>query len=114
MFSDNVKKYRKQLNMSKEDFAKLFNVSVYAIDDWESGRKKPRNFEVYEKMADLFRLSLDELVGRNIEKKTDKEVIKILEGYSEEAKKQFIELLQVINDNNNIIKDPEKKYNTLK
>ena len=44
----NVRRIRKKLNMSQNDFANYFGVKIRTIQDWEQGRRMPsgasRNF----------------------------------------------------------------------
>lgn len=37
----NVRRIRKKLNMSQNDFAKYFGVKVRTVQDWEQGRRVP-------------------------------------------------------------------------
>ena len=60
---NNIKKLRKQLNYSQEQLGKLLNVSRNTISQYESDDREP-SFKLLFKMADIFNVSIDELLGR--------------------------------------------------
>lgn len=61
--SENIQKFRKKKGFSQEKLAEKCQVSRQAIAKWENGESVP----IIDKLiflADLYELSLDELVGR--------------------------------------------------
>lgn len=61
-FNDNLNKYRKQKGLSQEELAYRLGVSRQSVSKWESGQSTPELERLIE-IADLFEISLDELVG---------------------------------------------------
>lgn len=62
MFNDNLNKYRKQKGLSQEELAFRLGVSRQSVSKWESGQSTPELERIIE-IADLFGISLDELIG---------------------------------------------------
>ena len=69
MISMRIRELRKQANLSQEMMAEKIGVSRQAITKWETGLGVP-DIENLVAIADLFKLSLDELMGRDIEHET--------------------------------------------
>ena len=69
MISMRIRELRKQAKLSQEMMAEKIGVSRQAITKWETGLGVP-DIENLVAIADLFKLSLDELMGRDIEHKT--------------------------------------------
>lgn len=63
MLSENLRLLRKQKLLSQEDLAEKCQVSRQAIAKWESGESVP-TIEKLIYLANLYDVSLDELVGR--------------------------------------------------
>lgn len=59
-----VKELRKINNISQQKLASMLNVHQTAISQWETGRTTP-DIDTAEKMAKLFNVSLDYLLGRD-------------------------------------------------
>lgn len=55
--------FRRKMNLSQEELAEKCQVSRQAIAKWENGESVP-TIEKLVFLADLYELSLDELVGR--------------------------------------------------
>lgn len=69
-FDEKVFQLRKESRLSQEEVAERMNVSRQTISNWENGSAQPTLSKAVD-LADLFEVSLDELVGktvRNIEK----------------------------------------------
>ena len=64
MLSTNIKKFRKKSKLSQEELAKKTDITYSTILKIESGVNKNPTLETLSKIADVFRVSLDELVGR--------------------------------------------------
>lgn len=58
-----IKELREKLGISQRELAKQLNYFPQAISRYESGQGEP-NIETLIKLADFFKVSLDELVGR--------------------------------------------------
>ena len=59
---ENIYKYRTEKKLSQEDFASAMEVSRQSVSKWENNQAVPE-LEKLIKMAKLFDISLDELVG---------------------------------------------------
>lgn len=64
MLAQNIKKLRKQHNLSQEKLAKNANVTYSTIIKIESGVNKNPTLDTLSKLADVFGISIDKLVGR--------------------------------------------------
>lgn len=61
--AENIKFYRKSLGLTQENLANLLNGKKSLISNYENGHSTPDIF-VLIKLADIFNITLDELVGR--------------------------------------------------
>ena len=61
---DNLRFFRESKNLKQSDLAALLSVSVKTISHWETGYSEPSILQLTQ-LADIFEVSLDELVGRN-------------------------------------------------
>ena len=77
--SENIQKFRKKKGFSQEKLAEKCPVSRQAIAKWENGESVP-TIDKLIFLADLYELSLDELVGRT-EKDTSIKVREYLEKF---------------------------------
>ncbi len=59
-----LKEQREKLGLSQSMVAKKINTSHQNVSRWESGKILP-NIDFCIKLADLYNISLDELVGRD-------------------------------------------------
>ena len=64
-----LKELRKAHNMTQVKLAELLNISQGAITNWERGKTCP-DFENLLRLADIYGISIDELLGRISTKKT--------------------------------------------
>ena len=64
-FGEKLKKVRAEWCMTQEDLAKLLNVSRATIAGYESKNKQP-DYDKLLKIADIFSISADYLLDRNI------------------------------------------------
>ena len=62
-YGQEIKSYRKSLNLSQEQLAKATGISQQAISFWEQNKRTP-NMDDCIILADFFGITLDELVGR--------------------------------------------------
>jgi len=61
--AENLVQLRKERNLSQEAVAKKINIGARAYQNYEYGQRVPP-LSVAIALADLFEISLDELVGR--------------------------------------------------
>lgn len=73
--SENLKKLRKEKNLSQEQLAKMLNVSRQAVSKWESGKTYP-DIDNLILLRDIFNVTLDDLIV-NESKIKDEEIIEI-------------------------------------
>lgn len=81
---------RKQKKMTQEDVSKYLQISQSTYQHYETNRAEP-NIETLCKLADLYNVSLDYLVGRNF--KNDL-------GYLSDTQKNAVKLIQQLNNQN--------------
>lgn len=62
--SKNIRFYRKSMNMTQEQLANMLNGKKSLVSNYENGYSVP-DIETLINLADIFEISLDELVGRN-------------------------------------------------
>lgn len=61
--AENIKFYRLHLGLTQEKLANFLNGKKSLISNYENGHSTP-DIYVLIKLADIFQISLDELVGR--------------------------------------------------
>ena len=59
---DNIKQLRQNLNMSRAELSKQSGVPARTIDDWENGRRKPRDVYQLKKIADVLGCYIEDLI----------------------------------------------------
>ena len=64
-FSDNLKKLRKDMNLSQEDLADKLGVSRQSISKWESGVVYPEMDKMVQ-LCKIFNLSMDDLLNSDV------------------------------------------------
>lgn len=62
MFSESLKSYRKEANLSQKALAELLSVSQSTVAMWESGKNSPE-YNTLVKLASIFNVSIDYLSG---------------------------------------------------
>lgn len=85
--SNNIKAYRKALNMNQSELADRLNLSQTSVAHYESGSRTP-TLEVLIQLSDLFHTSVDALLGHVIPKESQIPIIDL-----EEIEKQLFEYL---------------------
>ncbi|MDF2544975.1 MAG: putative transcriptional regulator [Herbinix sp.] len=68
---EKIRKYRKQNNYSQEKIAELVGVSRQAVTKWETNQSAPTTDNLI-KLAELYGISLDELIHVNSEQPISK------------------------------------------
>ncbi|MGJ0908831.1 helix-turn-helix domain-containing protein [Clostridium botulinum] len=91
MFGDRLKELREEKDLTQEELGKLLNVSRQTVSGYEAENIEP-NINNLVKLANIFSVSLDYLLGRtkerynlNLENKKNKalivDLIKVIEKY---------------------------------
>ncbi|NFD30394.1 XRE family transcriptional regulator [Clostridium botulinum] len=91
MFGDRLKELREEKELTQEELGKLLSVSRQTVSGYEAENIEP-NINNLVRLADIFNVSLDYLLGRtkerynlNLENKKNKEllldIIKVIEKY---------------------------------
>lgn len=63
--SQNIIRFRKENSMTQEQLAEVLGVTFASVSKWERGVAKPE-LELIEEMADLFEVSIDTLIGHEL------------------------------------------------
>ena len=74
IFSERVKKLRKQTNITQGELAPKMNVTPTGVSYWESGKAIP-NYETFQRLANYFNVSIDYLTGNDYSKNDDDEIL---------------------------------------
>ncbi len=67
---ENIKRYRKENNLTQESLAEALGVTIGAVSKWENGNTVPDITTLME-LANIFNISMDELLGYD---KSDKNI----------------------------------------
>ena len=72
-FGEQIKKLRKQKNLTQEQMASQLGISRQAVSNWENDRNLP-DIEMLISIAVTFQISLDDLIlgGRDMNNMTEK------------------------------------------
>ena len=62
-FNEILRQVRKSKNMTQQQVSDLLHISIRTYQNYEQGTREP-NIDKLIKLADLFQISIDELVGR--------------------------------------------------
>lgn len=66
MLAENIKKLRKQYKLSQEELAKKASVTYSTLIKIESGVNKNPTIDTLRKIANVFEISIDFLIGRKL------------------------------------------------
>jgi transcriptional regulator with XRE-family HTH domain len=66
MLKDNIKKYRLKFGWSQQDLAVKAGLSYNAVTKLEQGAAIYPRLDTLLKLADVFKISIDDLVGKKI------------------------------------------------
>ena len=69
-FNENIKKLRISQGMSQVEFATLVGVTKQCVSNWENDNVLP-SIEMLVKIADIFKVKTDFLLGREPERSID-------------------------------------------
>lgn len=92
-FTERLKQYRESAQLTQRQVAEKLGISQQAYGDWERGVKMPTH-ENSKKLAKLFNITLDTLMGEESEEDVDLSEVELLfrttsEGLTEEEKEVF-------------------------
>ena len=93
--SDNIKKHRKDMDLTQEGLADAIGVTVGAVSKWEKGSNVPDIVTMME-LANFFNISLDELVGYNMSSKKVDDMCKAIDNLVYDHR--FDEAIRAAND----------------
>lgn len=74
-FSDNLKKIRKENNLSQEQLAEMLGVSRQAVSKWESNLAYPEMDKMIQ-IAKKFNLNIDELINQDVSEVNNNKQVK--------------------------------------
>lgn len=106
IFSERVKKLRKQNNITQGELAEKMNVTPTGVSYWESGKAIP-NYETLQRLANYFNVSIDYLTGNDYSKNDDDEILFRKIDKVDENKKAL--LMDILNKTVESFIDDEKK-----
>ena len=66
-FGQRFLKLRKARNLTQEDIAKKLNISAQAVSKWENDVSSP-DISLLSDIASIFNITIDELLGKEINK----------------------------------------------
>lgn len=70
MFPERLKELRKEAGLTQKQIAEKFGIKQPNYQQWESGKRKPGE-ETLKKFADFFNVSIDYLLGKTHNRKSD-------------------------------------------
>lgn len=65
ILGENIRKYRKRLDIDQRELADFLGITVSAVSQYETGKRSP-SMDSLVKMADKMRVSTDALLGRSV------------------------------------------------
>ncbi len=103
MFPERLKSLRLEANLTQKQVAEKLNMSQPAYQSWESGKRKPGE-ETLNKFANFFSVSIDYLLGKTDNRKSDEinlsefEILyrKTSKNLTEQQKKDLEEVLKEV------------------
>ncbi|WP_101698175.1 helix-turn-helix domain-containing protein [Clostridium minihomine] len=87
MFSVQLKKLRAEYGMTQAQLAQKLGISASAVGMYEQGRREPDS-ELLARLARLFHVSTDYLLGVQQESEADQEVNTVIDRFTNILKKQ--------------------------
>lgn len=89
--SKTLKEKRQELNLKQSELAEKAGITLSAISNYEQGLREPK-LNVLIKIADIFDMTLDELVGRERLEGNSQPVVDIHDHEEEELLKEYRQL----------------------
>jgi transcriptional regulator with XRE-family HTH domain len=110
ILAKNIKKLRAFKNVNQTEFARLFDTKRSSIGAYEEGRAEPK-LETLIKIVDYFKLSLDDLVKKEL---TINQITKFDKNFEMHTNQlDLLALKKEIKQLNQTIKTLDKKIDTL-
>lgn len=108
---NNIRYYRKKMGLNQVAFADLIGAKRNTISDYERGRSNP-SIDLIRKMAELFRISLDDLIEKEMSQFSTKKLNgEELKAYKLEEAAPIYQSKPIEEFNNAIFADiPEQKH----
>ena len=78
--SENIKKYRKQMDLTQEELAENLGVTIGAVSKWENANNVPDILTLME-LANFFNVSVDDLLGYEMSSKNVDDLDKSIDEY---------------------------------
>lgn len=96
-FADNLKKIRKELDITQEELSDKLNVPKQTISRWENSESYPESVDI-EELCNIFNCKLDDLLNEKTKdlKSFDKEMVDKVKNYKEEKTNNAKALSHVI------------------
>lgn len=96
MFQNRLKELRKEKRLSQEDLGEVLNISGRTISYFEAGERTPSP-EILTKLADIFNVSVDYLLGRtNLRANDTDQILLLLKDLPEQAINEIEDHIQYI------------------
>lgn len=122
-FGDRLKFLRKEKDFTQSELAKIFSLGESTISFYESNKRTP-DYELLEKIADFFNVSVDYLLGRtdnknidtssiDAEKESSNPFFKEYENLSEEGRKELEKYLELLKLKENMEKSKDETSSAL-
>lgn len=77
MLGDNIRNLRKGLNLTQNQLAEKFNVTMATISNWEIGNSNPTNEQIKD-LCKFFNVSADYLLGVDMNGIDEKKLMSLL------------------------------------
>ncbi|MBB6217566.1 transcriptional regulator with XRE-family HTH domain [Anaerosolibacter carboniphilus] len=100
-FAIRLKKLREENHMTQEELANYLKITRQAVGNYEQGSRFPKDEYTLNAIADLFQVSIDYLLGRNVQDVTTSLIDHVLEGkeiYDDEKYAALSQLLSSVDD----------------
>ncbi len=96
---ERIARLRKEMNYTQEQLAEKMGITPQSVSKWEKGVTSP-DITALPLLADIFGITIDELLGRNKNESAAEEQINRLT--SKELRKLMIKIVVVSNDGDNV------------
>ena len=83
--SENIRRFRRDKNLTQEQLAEVFGVTLSAVSKWETGVSSP-DIELLPVIAEFFGTSIDVLMSYEYQRKTQQEYIDRIKRFCKEKK----------------------------
>ncbi|MCR4933961.1 MAG: helix-turn-helix domain-containing protein [Lachnospiraceae bacterium] len=83
--ADNIKRYRKQMNLTQEELSEHLGVTIGAVSKWENSNNVPDILMLMD-IANFFNVSVDELLGYEMTSKNQEDLVTSIDTLCNERK----------------------------